>query len=777
MAGFFRRATVVATGVAVAGIVALGGSARPSAAVSDFTAPQLASLSFTPGSIDTSGGAATVTVDARITDDVAGPSIGGRVPLSHVDLVGPGGNQRAVAYLSVAQRISGSALDGTYRTTITLPWHAEPGRWNASAVLYDTVANTRSYTTANLQGGGLSDGLTQTGAGDTLAPSLISLQVGPPTIDTALQSSTIGVSARLADDLSGIASGVSSAPSEVILRGPTGAHRVRAPLTIANRTGGDGFDATYVVSVTVPRWSEQGSWTVEEVRLRDEVGNLALATAPGVGFVQTGVGDVAPPRILTFSMLSSSVDVRTTSATVGVRARMVDDRSGVADGITDSASELVFRAPSGQVEAAVAFGLGQRASGNALDGIYDARVTIPAHAEPGTWTIARATAVDRAHNARTFNATEWAAAGFVGSFTVISDAEVWTGPTVPGGGGGSTSLPSPTTSPTATNDTSSTTTTSATGSGSSSTTTSATNVTTSTTTAGGPTSSTTTSVGTPTTAVPISATTSTVANQGGKPTPVKPVSVVDGYWFATAAGVVNGFGGATRVQSMGTAGAPVVGMAATPTGNGYWLVTSAGEVHAFGDARNLGSMAGHPLTLPIVGIASTPTGRGYWLVAEDGGIFSYGDAGFYGSTGAIKLNKPVVGMTATRSGRGYWFVASDGGIFAYGDAAFYGSTGAIALNKPVVGMTAAPSGRGYWLVASDGGIFAFGDAPFYGSTGAIQLAKPIVGMAATPTGRGYWFVASDGGIFAYGDARFYGSLGSNPPSAPVVAMAARVIKR
>ena len=146
----------------------------------------------------------------------------------------------------------------------------------------------------------------------------------------------------------------------------------------------------------MPRWSEQGTWTVEEVRLRDEVGNLALAAAPGVGFVQTGIGDVAPPRFLTFSMLSSSVDVRSTSATIGVRTRIVDDRSGAADGITDSASELVFRAPSGQVESAVAFGLGQRVSGTALDGIYDARITIPAHAEPGTWTIARATAVDKA---------------------------------------------------------------------------------------------------------------------------------------------------------------------------------------------------------------------------------------------------------------------------------------------------------------------------------------------------------------------------------------------
>ena len=34
---------------------------------------------------------------------------------------------------------------------------------------------------------------------------------------------------------------------------------------------------------------------------------------------------------------------------------------------------------------------------------------------------------------------------------------------------------------------------------------------------------------------------------------------------------------------------------------------------------------------PIVGIAATPTGKGYWLVAADGGIFAFGDAAFYGN--------------------------------------------------------------------------------------------------------------------------------------------------
>lgn len=34
---------------------------------------------------------------------------------------------------------------------------------------------------------------------------------------------------------------------------------------------------------------------------------------------------------------------------------------------------------------------------------------------------------------------------------------------------------------------------------------------------------------------------------------------------------------------------------------------------------------------PIVGMAATPSGNGYWLVAADGGIFAFGDARFMGN--------------------------------------------------------------------------------------------------------------------------------------------------
>jgi outer membrane protein assembly factor BamB len=235
----------------------------------------------------------------------------------------------------------------------------------------------------------------------------------------------------------------------------------------------------------------------------------------------------------------------------------------------------------------------------------------------------------------------------------------------------------------------------------------------------------------------------------------------EGYYEATAAGIVTAFGdGSNQGDLTGKPpSAPVVTIQSTGDGGGYWMAASNGYVWAFGDAFSYGGAGNLHLNSPIVGMAITPDDGGYWLVAADGGIFSYGDAAFYGSTGALKLNKPIVGMAVTPDGGGYWLVASDGGIFAFGDAPFYGSTGDIKLNKPVVGMAPTPDGGGYDLVASDGGIFSYGDAAFYGSTGAIKLNKPIVAMSMTPDGGGYWLAASDGGIFSYGDAAFYGSTG------------------
>ena len=81
--------------------------------------------------------------------------------------------------------------------------------------------------------------------------------------------------------------------------------------------------------------------------------------------------------------------------------------------------------------------------------------------------------------------------------------------------------------------------------------------------------------------------------------------------------------------------ATVVGLAPQPSGPaaaaGPPPNVAAGQPVTFGDAGFYGSTGAQSLNRPVVGMAATPSGNGYWLVASDGGIFAFGDAGFHGS--------------------------------------------------------------------------------------------------------------------------------------------------
>jgi hypothetical protein len=707
-------ATTVLLLIAGVSYAAIG---RSGAAV-DTNAPVLVSLAISPTSVDTSSGPAVLTITARLTDEQS-PSIGGSVPLSRIILTGPGGQQQAIAYVSQAQRVSGTPADGIYTSTLTMPWHAQQGQWTASAVLVDISDNARTMSTSDLLAAGFPSVVTQTGAGDTTPPQLVALGIAPASVDTSLQPATITVSAHVIDDLSGVSDGVAKAASQVVLQGPSGAHNVRATLSIDHRTGGNALDASFVVAVVLPRWSEQGLWTVQGVTVVDQVGNQQTLTAPGVTFMQTGIGDTIAPQFRSFVISASTVDVEISSASLLMLAHIVDDRSGAADGQADSPSSIVFASPSGFQRVTVPFGISQRVSGTAVDGNYSMSATIPAHAEPGLWTMTDAWPIDQAGNVGHLSAGEWSAVGYPGSFTVISDTPPNTGPTLPST---PTTTPSPTTGSVFTTTTSFDPSSTTTSFDPSSTTTSFDPS--STTTSFDP-SSTTTSFGT---GVPTTTTSTTLPVETGSDGP--PLRRANGYWFVTGTGRVAGFGGAAA-SSLAASGIAandrVVGITASPSGLGYWLATANGDVRPFGDARSYGSMVGRPLARPIVGIATTPSGRGYWFVAADGGLFSYGDAHFFGSMGATHLNQPVVGMTASSGGHGYWMVARDGGIFSFGDTRFFGSTGAIRLNQPIVGMATSPTGGGYWFVAADGGVFSFGDARFFGSLAGSPA--PVVGMA------------------------------------------------
>ncbi len=234
------------------------------------------------------------------------------------------------------------------------------------------------------------------------------------------------------------------------------------------------------------------------------------------------------------------------------------------------------------------------------------------------------------------------------------------------------------------------------------------------------------------------------------------------YWLATSTGQVLRSGEAANYGGVANKklSAPIVAMAAMPSGRGYWLVASNGTVYPFGGAVSYGPHSKLHLAKSIVGIAVTADGKGYWLVASNGQVFNYGDAVNYGSPSKLHLTKAIVGIAATADGKGYWLVASDGGIFNYGDAAFHGSAGALHLKSPIVGIAAAPGGAGYWLVAADGGVFGFGRAATFFGSGASLSPKPVKAIVPTSDGNGYWIVSANGTAAGFGDAGAQGSHSS-----------------
>ena len=108
-----------------------------------------------------------------------------------------------------------------------------------------------------------------------------------------------------------------------------------------------------------------------------------------------------------------------------------------------------------------------------------------------------------------------------------------------------------------------------------------------------------------------------------------------GYFVCAGDGGVFALGDADFSGSTGNIhlNQPIVGMARTATTRGYWRRRPThspaprptpqtshpdGGIFAFGDAHFSGSTANLHLDQPVVGMAASPTGNGYWLASATG---------------------------------------------------------------------------------------------------------------------------------------------------------------
>ncbi|HMJ15826.1 MAG TPA: hypothetical protein VK524_30630 [Polyangiaceae bacterium] len=261
--------------------------------------------------------------------------------------------------------------------------------------------------------------------------------------------------------------------------------------------------------------------------------------------------------------------------------------------------------------------------------------------------------------------------------------------------------------------------------------------------------------------------------------PVTLLAADTGYRVVTCDSAVFAFGsdvpnaGGAAFSEARPRARPVVGAAATTSGEGYVQVFSNGQVLAFGDAAELGSLPEERLAgAEVRGIAYSANDAGYWVALSNGEVHAIGAAAVLGNMPIS--NDSVTAIAAAAGGEGYWLVTANGQVGAFGSAVHFGDLAGSPPSHAVVGIAPHPRGGGYWLLDRAGNVFPFGDARQRGGAAGQDLrimvdhqryiTKPVtsdakaVAIAATSSGDGYRIALDNGAVCHFGDASRLGSL-------------------
>jgi hypothetical protein len=162
--------------------------------VADTGAPRLVSLRLGRPKVDTRTRAAHVTVTARAEDARAGVK---RV------LVTAGNDRRSTSQL--LDRVSGTAADGVWRSTLTIPRWLGDTTWRLQVGMVDAVVNVRSYgrTALGRLGGHVDRTITVRSRSDGAAPRA-AITVTPSSVDVRSQAQLVAVRVHARDARSGV---------------------------------------------------------------------------------------------------------------------------------------------------------------------------------------------------------------------------------------------------------------------------------------------------------------------------------------------------------------------------------------------------------------------------------------------------------------------------------------------------------------------------------------------------------------------------------------------
>jgi hypothetical protein len=348
---------------------ASGGSAF---AGEDTTPPELKSLSFTPASIDTSTQAAEVILTFTVTDDSSGANY---FEAAFFDSTG-------TARQTASARFT-PTLSATHTLRVSFPKFSASGTWNlANIFLSDAAGNTLVLDADGVRGRGFPWQLEVRSSRDTESPKIASLEFSPSEIDTSAGAADVKVNFTATDDLSGVSylelSFVS--PSGAVRRGASA--KLEAATSVSNS-----------VTVTFPRLSEPGQWTLSALFLSDAAGNTLVLDAEGIvraglraGLLVKSASDTVPPVLTSFRFAPEAIDTSQGPATVKVDFTATDNFSGV------KYVEVVFMSATGVKQSAAAtFKPAAEVNGSV-------EVGFPQSSESGVWAVHTVVITDDAGN-------------------------------------------------------------------------------------------------------------------------------------------------------------------------------------------------------------------------------------------------------------------------------------------------------------------------------------------------------------------------------------------
>ncbi len=360
----------------------------------DTTGPVVVSASVTPATVNLDSGAdVDVTVTARITDATAG------LEACAFDFRTTGFDYNTTAYgdFTAADRISGTANDGTYRKVVTIDAsYTKAGTYTFHAFPRDQAGN---------------EGVTPA------SPPTLTVVKSPPASLTAFTISPASANVTGADATVDIT--VTASPSGtntlayayVYLNGTSSSASLY--LGQSDVTASTTTSTTWSRTLTVPRYLKPDTLAARVYVYTENGANfnaitfgtggsadapLPAGATPSLTVANTGSADTAAPVI---SQITVTPATAAPGDTVTVRLRLQDALSGVAT-LFDDVSFSSFNYPTGTsgfsgivVEPPLTTGsngYGQQdfmdpVSGTANDGMYEVSYTLPFNAKPGTVSI------------------------------------------------------------------------------------------------------------------------------------------------------------------------------------------------------------------------------------------------------------------------------------------------------------------------------------------------------------------------------------------------------